>query len=116
MIRPPAPRTFMDPRKMPSDSPASPPQEMPPADVFLDARGLNCPLPVLKARKKLLGMRGGQILEVAATDPVAVIDMPHFCAEAGHDFLGKRQEGPVTYFRISRGPVQQAREDEELNL
>jgi len=96
---------------MPSDSPASPSQEMPPADVFLDARGLNCPLPVLKARKKLLGMRTGQILEVAATDPVAAIDMPHFCAESGHDFLGKRQDGPVTYFRIARGAVRQT-EDE----
>lgn len=74
-------------------------------DDHLDTRGLACPLPVLKARKRLLAMAQGAILEVAATDPVAAIDMPHFCAEAGHDFLGRRSEGPVTYYLIRRGAL-----------
>jgi tRNA 2-thiouridine synthesizing protein A len=57
-------------------------------DVELDAMGLLCPLPVLKARKLLLTMTSGQVLRVLATDPAAVIDMPHFCTENGHAFLG----------------------------
>lgn len=73
------------------------------ADSTLDARGMACPLPVLKARKRLMEMAPGALLEVAATDPVAIIDLPHFCAQAGHDFLGKRSDGPVTYYLIRRG-------------
>ncbi|MBR9891848.1 sulfurtransferase TusA family protein [bacterium] len=57
-------------------------------DHELDARGLLCPLPVLKARKRLQGMQSGQVLRIVATDPAAVIDVPHFCTEAGHAFLG----------------------------
>jgi tRNA 2-thiouridine synthesizing protein A len=50
----------------------------------LDASGLNCPLPVLKARKALLSMASGERLEVITTDPMSVVDMPVFCAQAGH--------------------------------
>ncbi|MCC6000170.1 MAG: sulfurtransferase TusA family protein [Pararhodobacter sp.] len=57
-------------------------------DVELDARGLLCPLPVLRARKRLLVMAPGQVLRLLASDPAAVIDVPHFCAQAGHAFLG----------------------------
>ena len=57
-------------------------------DHELDARGLLCPLPVLKARKRLQGMQSGQVLRLVATDPAAVIDVPHFCTESGHAFLG----------------------------
>ncbi len=49
-----------------------------------DLRGLNCPLPVLKARKRLFHMQVGSQLWVETTDPLAVIDLPHFCREAGH--------------------------------
>ena len=56
-------------------------------DQTLDALGLLCPLPVLKARKRLQAMAAGQILRVEADDPVAVIDIPHFCEEAGHVLL-----------------------------
>jgi tRNA 2-thiouridine synthesizing protein A len=55
------------------------------ADVPVqDLRGLNCPLPVLKARKRLADMQPGERLWVETTDPLAVIDIPHFCREAGH--------------------------------
>jgi len=54
----------------------------------LDARGLKCPLPVLKARKSLRSLAPGEVLAVLADDPAAFIDFPHFCAEQGHDFLG----------------------------
>jgi len=56
-------------------------------DNELDARGLLCPLPVLKARKRLSAMTSGQVLRILADDPAAVIDMPHFCAEQGHRLL-----------------------------
>jgi len=61
---------------------------LPPPDAELDARGLLCPLPVLKARKRLAGLAPGQVLRMLATDPAAVIDVPHFCAESGHVLLG----------------------------
>lgn len=53
----------------------------------LDTRGLKCPLPVLKARKRLKSLQKGDILHVQSDDPVAVVDFPHFCHEQGHDFL-----------------------------
>lgn len=56
-------------------------------DADLDAKGLLCPLPVLKARKRLQLLGSGQVLRVLADDPAAVIDMPHFCAEAGHELI-----------------------------
>ncbi len=56
-------------------------------DAELDAKGLLCPLPVLKARKRLQALSSGQILRMEADDPAAVIDVPHFCAEAGHELI-----------------------------
>ncbi len=53
-------------------------------DIDLDARGLLCPLPVLKAKKRLTTMTAGQVLRVLADDPAAIIDFPHFCHEQGH--------------------------------
>ncbi|MDE0589386.1 sulfurtransferase TusA family protein [Halocynthiibacter sp. C4] len=58
-------------------------------DEDIDALGLLCPLPVLKARKKLGTMQAGAVLAVIADDPAAEIDVPHFCAENGHEFLGQ---------------------------
>jgi tRNA 2-thiouridine synthesizing protein A len=55
--------------------------------VELDVRGLLCPLPVLKARKRLAAMNPGEILAIRATDPAAVIDFPHYCNESGHALL-----------------------------
>ena len=69
-------------------------------DVELDCEGLLCPLPVLKARKRLLAMAKGQILCVRATDAMARIDLPHFCGEAGHAYLEAREAGPVTLHLI----------------
>ncbi len=56
-------------------------------DGMIDVRGLKCPLPVLKARKRLKSMNNNEILKVITTDPAAVIDFPHFCNEAGHELL-----------------------------
>jgi tRNA 2-thiouridine synthesizing protein A len=57
-------------------------------DVEADCLGLLCPLPVLRARKVLTGMAAGQVLRVLASDDMAAIDLPHFCAAAGHAYLG----------------------------
>jgi tRNA 2-thiouridine synthesizing protein A len=71
-------------------------------DEDLDCQGLLCPLPVLRARKRLTGMAPGMVLRITATDPMAQIDMPHFCAGAGHDLLDSHTCGPVTTFLIRR--------------
>ncbi len=64
-----------------------------PGEIY-DLRGLKCPLPVLKARKKLLRMPSGSELIVDTTDPLAGIDIPHFCREDGHILLStERTEG-----------------------
>ncbi|OUS21748.1 preprotein translocase subunit TatB [Rhodobacterales bacterium 59_46_T64] len=69
----------------------------------IDARGLMCPLPVLRARKALLGMPVGAVLRITADDPVAVIDLPHFCAEAGHDMIEMTQiDGGAWIYVIRR--------------
>lgn len=72
-------------------------------DKTLDALGLLCPLPVLKARKLLGSMSAGQILKIAADDPASVIDFPHFCRENGHELLLESHEGPALIFYIRRG-------------
>lgn len=67
-------------------------------DETIDVRGLQCPLPVLKARKKLKSLKLNQLLRVIATDPAAVIDFPHFCNEAGHDLVHTGEsEGELTF-------------------
>ena len=68
----------------------------------LDLSGLLCPLPVLKARKRLEAMPAGAILKVIATDPVSAIDMPHFCNEQGHTLLDQAKDGEALIFRIRR--------------
>ncbi|WP_343504697.1 sulfurtransferase TusA family protein [Alloyangia pacifica] len=72
-------------------------------DQELDARGLLCPLPVLKARKRLQRMGSGEVLRVVATDPAAVIDVPHFCNEAGHALVGQAVEGAAQVYLIRKG-------------
>lgn len=70
------------------------------ADLELDAIGLLCPLPVLKARKRLKEMRAGEVLCVLATDPAAVVDIPHFCAEAGHELVDIIERCDATAYYI----------------
>ena len=71
-------------------------------ETTLDLSGLLCPLPVLKARKKLEAMTTGSELVVLATDPMAAIDMPHFCKEQGHVLLLQSKNGDTLEFRIKR--------------
>lgn len=72
-------------------------------DFEIDCAGLLCPLPVLRARKRLIAMQPGAVLRVLATDAMAAIDLPHFCAQAGHAFLGANPEDGATAYLIRRG-------------
>ncbi|MFZ5673347.1 MAG: sulfurtransferase TusA family protein [Pseudomonadota bacterium] len=69
-------------------------------DHELDAAGLLCPLPVLKARKRLESLRAGDTLRLIATDPASVIDVPHFCNEQGHELLSHEARDGRHIFRI----------------
>jgi len=78
-----------------SDNPAE-------CESLLDVTGLLCPLPVLRARKRLQTLASGSVLKVVATDPMSMIDMPHFCSEQGHVLLSQEQSGQTYHFRIKR--------------
>ena len=72
-------------------------------DDMLDAIGLLCPLPILKARKRLMSMQGGTILKLLADDPAAVVDVPHFCAEAGHALVDQADDDGHRVYLIRKG-------------
>ncbi|WP_349358522.1 sulfurtransferase TusA family protein [Stappia sp.] len=74
-------------------------------DLDLDLKGLKCPLPVLKARKAMARLAAGTRVRIEATDPMSVIDIPHFCQEAGHALVSRDQDGEVHVFVIERGPT-----------
>ena len=68
-------------------------------DKELDARGLNCPLPILKAKKALNEMQSGQVLKIVATDPGSVKDFQAFCKQTGNDLLSQAAaEKEFTFF------------------
>jgi tRNA 2-thiouridine synthesizing protein A len=72
------------------------------ADQTLDAKGLNCPLPILRAKKALQGLKPGATLEVLATDPGAVKDFQAFCRTTGHELVESSTEGKVYRFILRR--------------
>ena len=84
-------------------------------EIVLDVMGQQCPLPVLRARKRLLRLEPGRLLRVFVTDPVARIDMPHFCAEAGHELLEVRDRGTWLEFLIRRGENVRERDEDILS-
>jgi tRNA 2-thiouridine synthesizing protein A len=68
------------------------------ADQVLDAKGLNCPLPILKAKKALKSLDNGQVLEVISTDPGSVADFSAFCRTTGNELLEQNEaDGVFTY-------------------
>jgi tRNA 2-thiouridine synthesizing protein A len=72
------------------------------ADQVLDARGLNCPLPILKAKKALQTVPTGGTLEIQATDPGAVKDFEAFCRTTGNELVSSSTEGGIYTFVIKR--------------
>jgi len=71
----------------------------------LDAKGLNCPLPVLRTKVLLNKMRPGEILRVEATDPHATIDFEAYCARTGHELLQRNETAGVIEFFIRRADL-----------
>ena len=72
------------------------------ADQLLDVKGLNCPLPILRAKKALKDLAMGGTLEVLATDPGAVKDFEAFCRTTGNELVSSKEEGKVFSFVIKR--------------
>ncbi|WP_322865797.1 sulfurtransferase TusA family protein [Aquicoccus sp. G2-2] len=75
-------------------------------EIDLDARGLLCPLPVLKLRKRLQSLAPGACLNLLADDPMAEIDVPHFCTENGHALLETRAEHGARLYVVRKGTPQ----------
>ena len=71
-------------------------------DQELDATGLNCPLPILRAKKSLAGLQSGQVLHIIATDPGSVKDFEAFSKQTGNSLLESREEGGKFHFLIKK--------------
>ena len=66
----------------------------------LNAEGLNCPLPILKAKKMLKTVPSGEVLKIRATDPGSVADFAAFCRQTGNELLSSTSEGDIYLFEI----------------
>lgn len=71
--------------------------------LVIDVRGLKCPLAALKTARRMAAHPSGSRFRVLATDPMAAIDIPHFCREDGHRLLSSAREGDVLRFEIAKG-------------
>ncbi len=71
-------------------------------DKELDVKGLNCPLPILRAKKALTDMTSGQVLKVIATDPGSVKDFAAFCKQTGNPLLSSADSGNDFTFLIAK--------------
>ena len=71
-------------------------------DQELDATGLNCPLPILRAKKSLAGMDAGQVLHIIATDPGSVKDFEAFAKQTGNELMESKEEGGKFLFLIKK--------------
>lgn len=72
-------------------------------DQVLDATGLLCPMPVVKANKVMKGMEAGRILKILATDRGAIADFPAWADDTGNDLLEWHEEGGTLVFYIRKG-------------
>lgn len=71
-------------------------------DQELDATGLNCPLPILRAKKAINALTGGQTLKIIATDPGSVKDFEAFCKQTGNELLSSSEEDGKFLFMIKK--------------
>lgn len=69
-------------------------------DKELDAKGLNCPLPILRTKKALADMTSGQVLKVVSTDPGSVKDMAAFCKQTGNELVSQSEAGGTYQFFV----------------
>lgn len=68
----------------------------------LDARGPNCPLPILRTKKAINGLESGEVLEITATDPGSVKDMESFCIQTGNELVSAAQADGDFVYRIRK--------------
>ena len=73
-----------------------------PFTLALDLRGLRCPQPVLRAKKALRGLDAGALLTLECTDPLTVIDVPHFCNQTGHRLIARAKRDDLYVFTIEK--------------
>jgi len=71
-------------------------------DQELDATGLNCPLPILRAKKSLAGLSAGQVLHIIATDRGSVKDFEAFAKQTGNELMESKEEGGKFFFLIKK--------------
>lgn len=69
----------------------------------LDAKGLNCPLPILRCKKAMNGMESGEVLRIIATDPGSVKDFEAFCKQTGNELLESTEDNGEFIFFIKKG-------------
>ena len=71
-------------------------------DALLDAKGLNCPLPILRAKKSISELSSGQVLKIVATDPGSVKDFEAFCKQTGNTLMSSAEAGGAFEFMIKK--------------
>ncbi len=71
--------------------------------AVLDAKGLSCPMPLLRTKKEMGKIKSGEILQVMGTDPGSRNDIPGWCERSGHEFLGLNDEEGFTTYYIKKG-------------
>ena len=71
-------------------------------DAELDAKGLNCPLPILRAKKAISALESGQVLKIVATDPGSVKDFEAFCKQTGNELMSSAEDGGAFQFMIKK--------------
>ncbi len=71
--------------------------------AVLDAKGLSCPMPLLRTKKEMSKLKSGEILQIMGTDPGSRNDIPGWCERSGHEFLGLKDEEGFTNYYIKKG-------------
>lgn len=78
------------------------PEGLNPAAV-LDAKGLSCPMPLLRTKKEIGKIKSGEILQIDGTDPGSRNDIPGWCARSGHEYLGEKEQTGYMSFFVQKG-------------
>ncbi len=71
--------------------------------AVLDAKGLSCPMPLLRTKKEIGKLNSGEILQVDGTDPGSRNDIPGWCERSGHEYLGEKEQSGYISFFIKKG-------------
>lgn len=71
--------------------------------AVLDAKGLSCPMPLLRTKKEIGKIKTGEILQVDGTDPGSRNDIPGWCSRSGHEYLGEKEQTGYMSFFVKKG-------------